>query len=512
MRIFKGILFISFILNATIILSQTTNIPLSDYNYFAVDTTQFQSKGSLHSLAKPFSYKYYAKACKNDTLFRKNKTKDEVKIEPVLNALYGSYMNINYGAAANATFKNKAALNLTYIRGVAYFPDYVDSVIQKMKVIPGLGYAYYGPGKSYVYNNFSGYVNYSPNKFFDLEFGQGKHFWGDGYRTFFLSDNAYNYPYLKITAKVWKFNYTNLFTNYKYINPVSNHYDINAINKYATYHLLSYNVNKRWNIALFESIIFQNRNPNKKNFGYDVNYLNPVIFFRPVEYSLGSGDNAIVGLSMKIMPVKNLQLYGQIVLDEFYLSQLKARTGWWANKYALQAGLKAFNLFTLKGLHFQGEANYARPYIYSHGSPAISYTHFGQALAHPIGANFIEAVAIIKYSYKGFYVNAKANAIIYGADNYIQKRGKNVYQNNGQNIFLSYNTHPHEFGNKTLQGTKTAVAIGEIKAGYKLFKKMNFRIEGGIGKRIQYANKNTWTTPYYFIGFTSSLYNQYLDF
>ena len=47
------------------------------------------------------------------------------------------------------------------------------------------------------------------------QFGHGKHFIGDGYRSMLLSDNAFNYPYLKITTDVWKVRYVNLFSSYQ---------------------------------------------------------------------------------------------------------------------------------------------------------------------------------------------------------------------------------------------------------------------------------------------------------
>ena len=41
------------------------------------------------------------------------------------------------------------------------------------------------------------YLSYTPNEFFNFQFGNGKNFIGDGYRSFFLSDVASPYPFLK---------------------------------------------------------------------------------------------------------------------------------------------------------------------------------------------------------------------------------------------------------------------------------------------------------------------------
>ncbi len=34
-------------------------------------------------------------------------------------------------------------------------------------------------------------------KYINFTLGRGKNFFGEGYRSFFLSDNAYSYPYFK---------------------------------------------------------------------------------------------------------------------------------------------------------------------------------------------------------------------------------------------------------------------------------------------------------------------------
>jgi len=43
------------------------------------------------------------------------------------------------------------------------------------------------------------------------------------------------------------------------------------------------------------------------------------------------------------------------------------------------------------------EGNVSRPYTYSHTDTVTSWTHYNQPLAHPLGANFNEIIAEIKY-------------------------------------------------------------------------------------------------------------------
>ena len=64
--------------------------------------------------------------------------------------------------------------------------------------MPGQGYARYFKETGFDYAMSSGYVSYRANKMFAVQFGHGKHFIGDGYRSLFLSDVASPYPFFKI--------------------------------------------------------------------------------------------------------------------------------------------------------------------------------------------------------------------------------------------------------------------------------------------------------------------------
>jgi len=79
------------------------------------------------------------------------------------------------------------------------------------------------------------------------------------------------------------------------------------------------------------------------------------------------------------------------------LSNIKAGDGWWGNKYAYQGGFRITDILGVNNLDLQGEYNVSRPYTFSQSSRFISYTHYRQPLAHPVGANFREWVGFIRY-------------------------------------------------------------------------------------------------------------------
>ena len=108
-----------------------------------------------------------------------------------------------------------------------------------------------------------------------------------------------------MSTKVGNFEYTNLFCE-----GIEN-YDVNSGDdilpkRYAAYHHLSYNARPWLNLGFFEGVIFA------RTYGYELKYLNPIIFYRAVEQGLGSPDNSTIGVDGKINALKCLQFYGQI--------------------------------------------------------------------------------------------------------------------------------------------------------------------------------------------------------
>lgn len=275
------------------------------------------------------------------------------------------------------------------------------------------------------------------------------------------------------------------------------------LTKYATFHYLGWNATKRINIGLFESIVWQGSDSTRHR-GYDVNYLNPVMFFRPTEYSLGSSDNAFVGLSFKLKLFKRQQVYGQVLLDEFLLHEVLAQNGWWGNKQALQGGFKCFDLFKIPRLNFQTELNYIRPYVYSHGSVQQNYGQLNQPLAHPLGANLTESVSFLNYRVKRFFLEAKFQYCEYGADS--------AGTDYGNDPFISYTNRPADYGNFTGQGFHTRLINAGIRVAYLLDTRMSLKAEFGCYYRQKSTSYTSSGEQVFFIGLRTELANLYSDY
>lgn len=424
---------------------------------------------------------------------------DGLTQKPLTDVVAGTHLKVNVN--------NDFTFAGTIVGGKTMLPFYMDTTLSKQKILPTYGQAYGNNKSGYSFMDYTGYVSYSPNnnKIFNFQLGRDKHFIGDGYRSLLLSDNAPAYPFFRINTNIWRLQY-NVW--YAWMNDVTqaNGIQNNFKNKFGAFHYLSYNITKELNVGLFENIIFKGSDTNQTR-GFEVNYLNPVIFFRPQEYSVGSPDNAFMGLNVNYKLFNKIKFYGQLAIDEFFLKEIRAKKGWWGNKQGWQLGAKYINAFNVKGLSLQAEYNQVRPYTYSHGVIEQNYGHYGMPLAHPFGANFKEYLGFINYRKNNWEINCQGMFVIVGKDTANSKTSM------GQNIFLSYTTRPYEYGHKTTQGIKTNVLQASFKFTYYIIPKMNMRLELGY---IQRAETNSLgyslQDPFLYLGFKTSFWNKYRDF
>ena len=348
--------------------------------------------------------------------------------------------------------------------------SYVKDWVNERKSVPGVGYYKDFPHTYYDYFDARGYFTFNITKYIDVAFGYDKNFIGSGYRSLFLSDFGNSNLFLKLNTRIWKLNYQNLFMELHATEPRGG--DRLLAKKYAAMHHLDAAITKWLNIGLFEGVIFGRKNK------FDFGYLNPVIFYRSVEQQNGSFDNSVIGLDVKANVAKKFQFYSQLLFDEFLISELRQNRGWWGNKWAVQAGAKYIDAFNIKNLDLQLETNRVRPFTYSHGDSVANYTHYNQPLAHPLGANFQEWIAIARYQpAPKWFLQAKA---IY----YTQGRDSSS-ESFGSNIFLP-NTPPYRkkvYGYDLGSGEQTKVALTSFLLSYEL--KQNLFVEANALFRKQ---------------------------
>ncbi|WP_038032644.1 capsule assembly Wzi family protein [Thermonema rossianum] len=338
----------------------------------------------------------------------------------------------------------------------ARYPLYVQQYVDATRALPHEGYFKDGDRPSpttYDFLSARGYVAFRLLPSVEMQFGHDRNFIGYGKRSLILSDFAAPYTFLKITTRVWKLQYQNLFA--EMVADVSEADGLRP-KKYFAFHHLSAYLTPRLEIGLFESVVFGRQG------GFELHYLNPIIFYRSVEQHVGSPDNVILGGDFRWMALPRLALYGQVVIDELVVSEVRSGKGWWGNKQALQLGLHYVDAFGIDNLDLQGEVNMVRPYTYTQDTLTKAYTHYRQPLAHPAGANFYELLGVVRYQplprwrFEGQWF-------------YIVKGEDRPGENWGGNILLDNRSRVQDYGNHLAQGVRTTTALAELRASCQVY-------------------------------------------
>ena len=520
------------------------NIPLSHHMYSKFDPSLNRVGLNNHTAQKPYIYsevnKYYDFEAKNQALLM-NKTswfgkklwnehmislkgKDYwLTLDPGVDLQVGkdfdedidTYNNTRLVYTQGGIGKTISFFAVIYEsqgRFAGYFNRYAESIRPdggNPAIIPGQGIAKEFKTDSYDYPVATGHISYSPSKAFNVQLGHGKHFLGDGYRSLLLSDNASSYPFFKLNTTFWKLKYTNTWMSLRDVRSEVTQ-DDSFRTKYMSNHYLSYNITKRLNIGLFESVIWQNDNDR----GFDFNYINPVIFYRAIEFSTGSrGGNALIGLSTKYKFTDRINAYGQLIIDEFSSSDVSGANGSYKNKTGYQLGVKYYDAFGLKNLYVQAEYNRVRPFTYSHNTVVLNYGHNNQSMAHTLGANFSEFIAIARYDNGRIFADAK---LIFATRGFEFNTPNDSFFYGGS-IYGTEDDRENDNGYDVAGGNTTKFFHMELQGGYVINPATNLKIYGSLIYRDFNPNENTATvfdnqTTWLNFGIRTDLFNWYNDF
>lgn len=363
------------------------------------------------------------------------------------------------------------------------FPNYIESVNKATAVVPGQGrWKNYG-ARGFDYAFSSGFFSYQALKNLNIQAGHGKHKIGNGYRSLLLSDNSFNYPYVRITQQYFKgrLQYTNIYAALMNLESASTKIPPSTEplfqKKAASFQQLSLNVTKWLNIGFFQGLIWQAADKhNVQHFEWQ--YFNPVIFTNLTSYGLNNKNNLLIGADLNIKITRNLSVYGQLMADDL------SNNNSLGNGWGYQAGIKYFDAFKLKNLFLQSEFNNVSEAAYL--SPVTSdlvnqsYSHYNQNLAYTPGYGQ-ELLFIADYKVKRVFFNAKYNY------QYFTTNGYALNTTNIINLKLGYTINPSYNAN---------ISLG-----------ITYRAQDYFGFNIS-NNK----TAYLYLSFKTSLYNTYYDF
>jgi hypothetical protein len=437
MKCFINIL--SLILLNTLLYSQQQNIPMGHFFQDRILYEANKHEIAVHTGFKPlivsrmnqsfvvdsvlfesfYSGRFYVKYRQN-LMVRKLLFEDFVNIDkgffklevnPIVYLEKGNTSDtVNYfintrGIEIKGDLGDKLSFYSGFRENQARFRTYIYNSVRKRLVVPGQGAVKLNNNDLSVFDfsSANGYLSWTPLKFINLQIGQDKHFIGEGYRSLLISDYSANYPFARIGLNYKNFNYTTLFTEFRDFQ--GSYYDYH-FKKHGAFNYLSYNYRNRFEFGLFEGMIYRTTDTVAGYVNqFKADFFIPIPGIRALINGFGDENHLLMGINAKIKLNDNIQIYSQAALDD--PSQ---------KKYAYQGGIKIFDLFFSKlhehKLYFQAEYNGASARTYSHpDNKFLTWSHYNEELAHPIGSDFSEIYARIGYTYKRFHVDFNFNKV-----------------------------------------------------------------------------------------------------
>ena len=427
---------------------------------------------------------------KNDTIDNEVNT-FLLSVDPVFNFSAGkellnnktinTYTNTR-GVYASLIINKNLKIETAFIENQSVFPEQITAQITLKKDALGLGRWKQFKENGFDYAMSSGIIWWKLNNHIQFYAGHGKQKIGNGYRTFFLSDLAFNYPFARFDFSFLKSKINYSVTNAVLMNltPTVN-ININKPpgteallqKKPFSYQYLSLSLNKHVQFGLFHGIVWP-ASDEKNKLNLSANYFNPIMFANLAVYGFNSKPLMLGGAEGKINLTKSFAFYFQLCTDG-KKDSLKN-----THSLGLQTGIKWFNAFGLKNMFFQVEYNEYTNSLYQ-GSKRFGqeeYSHYNNSLGYMFNSNSgNEFVSIFAWRHKRFLVSLKNN----------------------------YFSEP---------AFSQGILLNEGKISFMLQPKTNMNLSAGIVSRNTHqtqakliSNESNWL----FISFATSLFNCYFD-
>lgn len=321
------------------------------------------------------------------------------------------------GIEAKGMLFNRIGFYTKFGDNQLYLDDYTQDITTKERSLYGHDYARNLETNKYDLFEATAYVNVALYKdLLNVTAGYDRHFVGYGLRSLVIDEEGAAQSFINLQGRWKKWSY-----DFLYLELIDDYYttgDQILPKKYGQIHQLNYDINHRIRVGLFEKSILAS------NTAFNPLSIIPIPGLQSVRQSTGSNIQSEMGLQAKALVTKGFTLYTQAFIKDLDWNNLGKNI--FKNQWAAQLGFQYYNVFTIRNLDLQAEVNVVRPFAYSSYQSGYNYTHYNQPLAHPLGSNFVEAIAKMRYQ-----PHPKINLFAIGS---LAKRGEersNIY--NGEN-------------------------------------------------------------------------------
>lgn len=417
-----------------------------------------------------------------------------VVLNPVFNFQYWrSEQNSGYinsrGAEIYGDFHNRIFFHTSFYENQGRFQDYLNDYADAYGVLPG--YARMKPynTRDWDYASAFGSVQFNAAEQLKFRLGHDKLFIGEGHRSLFLSDAAFQQLFFQTSIDLGQFRFTNI--TLQWINPNFNNLmqweteqslEGNYQRKTNSINMLEWQISDAFRLGFVEAILY---NPDT---GFDLNMVNPCLFFRASMVRQNSGNNILMGLDA-LYAFDNTDVYAQLMIDDVQSTNLGISNPY--NRFGWQIGAMYYDIFGVQNLHVRTEHNYIRAMTYAESMPEISWTHYNQNAAHPVGNNLVEFIAMVQYRWRNLPLSCQLNYMEYGDDH------------NESVIPADFN-----FPGGFLSGDTKRFVFADVEAGYIINPVWHWIAYAGVSYRHNGSDEALWVR----IGTRTNIHRLIRDF
>lgn len=423
-----ALLFLFLYSSASLVKAQQIFLPLNRQLILPVDQYINQQDRRLHTSSRPLTtfftgvdrgeYEHILGLKKRKTwLGRKLKSENFVQlktddffltIDPLVDfsivqddfTAYRTYQNTR-GIIFSGEVNQSVYFFTSFYENQAFFPQFLSRYVQANDVVPGNGRVKPFKTDGFDYSMASAMISFDLFEKLNVQFGHHKNFIGDGYRSLFLSDNAFNYPHLKLSylSTNGRWLYQSIYASLINLNrlPATTSSEAQFERKAGTFHFLNYLPSNWLSIGLFEGVIWQTREA-EGTLPFNANILNPILFFNSSVngFDTHRTQNQL-GLNLKVKPFNNNVVYAQYLVGGFGVAQQGYQVGW-----------KWYNALGIKNLDFQAEFNEVNQAL-GQGVAPESYAHYQHSLSFVPITTPQEFLLFLDYQWSDFFISGKAS-------------------------------------------------------------------------------------------------------
>jgi len=206
-----------------------------------------------------------------------------------------------------------------------------------------------------------------------LEAGKGDLWWGPGWRgALQLSDNSVSKDLIKLVFLLGKVKFTNVNAILRTTELPETH------SKYLSAHRLEIAPFSFINLGASEGIILGDE--------FDPRFLNPFLVYM-IEASEHRKGNNTIGLDMSLTLIPNIELYGELLIDDLQVQEGRNFLRAWNSKYGILLGGYWIDPFGIENTDLRVEYAFLNQYAYTHRYPFTRYTHQGYVIGHWLGSD-----------------------------------------------------------------------------------------------------------------------------